>query len=123
MEMTNWTCSACGLTNAGDSCRGCGGGRPNYGHHLRVLNLSSGPVFNGPVQVNVDAGDPEAALSKWFGDPEEESIQETIRNKPTSWDQITNFLIKLMFWGSVIVVGIVVTAFAFLILSGMFGVL
>ena len=119
--MMNWTCSACGFTNAGDACRRCGGAPPDYGRHFQVLNLAAGPVFNGPVQVNVDPGNTEEVLTKWFGDPEEESIQETIRNKPTSLDQVIGMFIKLMFWFFSALAVLAIMTIAFVLLAAMFG--
>ena len=72
-------------------------------------------MFNGTVNVAIMA--PEKALEGFYG---EDALEEE-RSRPTSWEQFTDLLIKLLFWGSMCVIGTVIMVFILLLLGVAFG--
>ena len=110
-----WICPKCGLTNEGVECSGCGSPSPDYNHHVQILNLGRGPVFNGTVNVAVMP--PDEALTEFYG----KEILNSLEERPTSWEQFTDFLIKVMFWGSVCVIGFIIVFSILVLLTAFFG--
>ena len=60
---------------------------------------------------------PEKALNGFYGD----DLEEKEERRPTSWEQFTSFLFKLVAGISLFVFGIVILIFVLLFLGAVFG--